>query len=154
MKTICVDACFLIAIFDETEEYHMQAKNYFIQAFDKTPNRLLIPWPILYETISTQMVKNQKRMDYLKKYWEMLYSRGKLVLIDDLPYRIDAVYECLEEVKKERRHYRSLSLTDRVIRKILSEVDLKIDAFITFDQGHFVDICKRYKRQMITQGNM
>ena len=146
MKTVCIDAGFLIALYDETDEYHSRAKDYFVQYFDIVQNQLLVPWPILYETVSTRMVRHRKRMDMLKKDWETLEKQRRLVLLDDLPFRVKAIDECFEESRKDPRRYRALSLVDRVIRNMLSEVNIKIDVFITFNVGDFIDVCKRFRR--------
>jgi hypothetical protein len=48
-------------------------------------------------------------------------------------------------------HYRALSLVDRVVRLMLSDFNLKIDFFITFNAGDFHDLCTRAKIVMIPQ---
>ena len=146
MKTVCVDAGFLVALYDETDAYHSRANGYFVQYFDIVQNQLLVPWPILYETVSTRMVRHQRRMDMLRKDWRTLEEQQRLVLLDDLPFREKARLECFEESGKDLRRYRALSLVDRVIRNILSEVDIRIDVFITFNVGDFSDVCKRFRR--------
>lgn len=146
MKSVCVDAGFLIALYDETDEYHSRAKDYFVQYFDIVQNQLLVPWPILYETISTRMARHQKRMGILKRDWETLDEQRRLVLLDDLPFRVKAIDECFQESTKDPRRYRDLSLVDRIIRNMLSEVNIKIDVFITFNHGDFMDVCKRFRR--------
>ena len=148
MKTICVDSCFLIALYDETEvTRHSRAESIFLEYFDVVQNQLLVPWPILYESISTRMVKNRKRMDMLNRDWKTLEKQGRLVLLDDLPFRKKAITESFKELQKEPGRYRALSLADRVIRNILCEVE--IDGFITFNVGDFVDVCTRFHRVII-----
>ena len=145
MKSVCVDASFLIALYDESDRHHSQAENYFTQYLDNVQNRLVIPWPILYETVSTRMIKNQKRMGTLKKDWETLEKKRRLVLLNDLPFRVKAIDECFKESQKPPRQYRRLSLVDRVIRNMLSEVNIKIDVFLTFDLKDFIDVCKKIR---------
>ncbi len=50
MKTIYVDSCFLIALYDETDTNHSKARHNFVRYFDNTSNKLVVPWPILFET--------------------------------------------------------------------------------------------------------
>ncbi len=149
MKTICIDAGFLIALYDERDCHYNQAQVYSRQYLDVTQNILLAPWPILYEAISTRMVKNKKRMDTLKRDWKALKRHGRIELLDDSPFREKAIAECYEEVNRGLNHYRGLSLADRVIRYMLSETNIRIDLFITFNHGDFSDICKRFRRNMI-----
>ncbi len=149
MTTICVDSGFLIGLYDERDDHHSEAKKIFVQYFEAAQNRLIVPWPILYESVSTQIAKNRKRMDIFYRDWKTLYSQKRLELLDDKPFREKSINESFEEISRDPHHYRGLSLTDRVIRNVLSEPDLKIDYFITFNYGDFVDVCKRFHRTMI-----
>lgn len=149
MKSICVDSGFLIALYDERDPYYSRAQAYSRQYLNISQNILLIPWPILYETVSTRMCKNKKKLAILKRDWETLEKQRRIILLDDLSFRERAIAECYEEVKKGLNHYRGLSLVDRVVRYVLSEVNIKIDFFITFNPGDFSDICRKYRRTMI-----
>jgi predicted nucleic acid-binding protein len=149
MKRVCVDSGFLIALYDESDCYNSKAKEYFANYLDNSNNQLLIPWPILYETVSTRMTKDKRRINALHRNWKYLESQRRLILLDDKEFRSDAFDECLAEVQKIPQHYRPLSLTDRVIRKILSEINIKIDLFITFNPKDFVDVCKRSHRILV-----
>lgn len=149
MNTICVDSGFLIGLYDERDQYHSRAKDVFVEHFDAVQNQLIVPWPILYESVSTQMAKNRKRMDIFYRDWKNLHSQGRLQLLDDTPFRESAINESFKETMRDPRHYRGLSLTDRVIRNMLSEPNLKIDYFLTFNYGDFADVCKLFHRTMI-----
>jgi predicted nucleic acid-binding protein len=149
MNTICIDSGFLLGLYDERDPYHSKSKEIFVNYFNTVQNQLFIPWPILYETISTCLAKNRKRMGVFYRDWKILHSQGRLKFFDDKPFRERAITEAFEETLRDPRHYRGLSLTDRVIRNILSEPDLKIDYFITFNHGDFADVCKKFRRVMI-----
>jgi predicted nucleic acid-binding protein len=58
MMTICADAGFLIGLYDQRDDRHDRAVEDFVKLFGSGANRLLIPWPILYETVSTRMARN------------------------------------------------------------------------------------------------
>lgn len=88
-------------------------------------------------------------MESFQRDWKALEKQRRLLLLDDQDFRQHAVDECLAETEKTREHYRPLSLADRVIRKMLSEVNIEIDVFITFNQGDFADVCKRFRRQLV-----
>lgn len=154
MITICVDACFLIALYDEKEgKRHTEATNWFSEYIYKMPNKLVVPWPILFETVSTRMVKQKNRLHMLEKNFRTLKEQQRLELLNDLDYREKALEECFKETQKQPSSYRPLSLVDRVIRNMLSDVNLKIDYFMTFDIGHFEDVCKRFRRTIIEARN-
>ena len=96
MSDICADASFLIGLYDERDGFHNQARAYFLRYFPKGGNRLIIPWPIVYETVSTRMVKNKKGMLLLEKDWKLLSSQQQLHLLSDLPFREGVVDECFD----------------------------------------------------------
>lgn len=154
MSTICVDSGFLIALYDETDEYHESAQQYFITYFEKPGNELLVPWPILYESISTRMARNRKRITTLHRDWKYLETQEQLILLDDKEFRLPALDECFKEIQRPQAQYRALSLTDRIIRKMLSEPNIKIDYFITYNHGDFVDICKKYHRILLASSDL
>lgn len=146
MSTICVDAGFLIALYDERDQYHAGANDRFVQYFDRTRNQLLAPWPILYETVSTRLVRNRQRMERFRRDWLAFKREDRLRLLDDGPIRLGALDECLAEVNRSGERYRSLSLVDRVIRLLLADTSLRIDYFITFNPADFADIGRKYRR--------
>jgi len=140
MRTFCVDAGLLIALYDERDPLHRAAVDYFDHYIDNSPCQLVVPWPILYEAVSTRMAREQRRIDMLRRHWDALSRMQKLVLLDDSPYRDAAVDECFREVGRGP-HYRALSLVDRVIRGVLSDVNVRVDAFVTFNSRDFWDVC-------------
>ena len=148
---ICVDTGFLIGLYSEKDpRLRLKAENLFLQHFNNNiQNKLLVPWPILYEAVGTQMTKNQKRMEALNRDWKFLYKQRRLELLDDKPFREKAIDESFNELLQDPHHYRGLSLTDRVIRNMLSEPNLKIDYFITFNKGDFIDVCTRFHRKLL-----
>jgi predicted nucleic acid-binding protein len=150
MKDICVDTGFLIGLYNLQDEFHERATQYFLSMFDKENNCLVVPWPILYETLRTRTVKNRDAMLSLERDWKYLLMHKRLTLISDVPFREDVVDECFSELRKPGPARRNLSLVDRVIRRILMERTVRIDAFITFNPRDFADVCKTYKREMLS----
>ncbi len=148
---ICVDANFLIGLYSEKDpRVQSRAEILFVQYFENNiRNKLLVPWPILYESVATKITKSQKRMEVLNRDWKFLYKQGRLEFLDDKPFREKAIDESFEEILQDPLHYRGLSLADRVIRNMLSDPNLKIDYFITFDREHFIDICTRFNRRLL-----
>jgi len=150
MSDMCVDASFLMGLYDETDHCHDRAQDYFLRYFPNGGNRLIVPWPIVYETVSTQMVKNRKAMLIMERDWTLLSSRQQLDLLSDLPFRDGVVDECFDELKKPAVHYRRLSAVDRVLRKILADRNVGIAVFITFNPKDFEDVCRASRRVMLS----
>jgi len=86
---------------------------------------------------------NKRGMEEFRRHWVTLKSQQRLDFLYDTDFRQAALDECFSELERTPRSYRPLSLADRVIRKILSETNYKIDAFITFNIGDFQDVCAR-----------
>ena len=122
MTTICADAGFLIGVYDERDERHEEAVDDFVRLFGSGVNRLLIPWPILYETVSTRMARNVKGLALMERDWKRLQMLSQIELIPDDSFREGVLDECFEELRKPYQHYRSLSAADRVVRRMLSDV--------------------------------
>jgi predicted nucleic acid-binding protein len=148
MKAVCVDACFLIALYDQGDPYHHRALRYYNENLDleTRPSDFLVPWPILYESTSTRMVRSQWKVAAMRSHWQKLERQRRLILVDDTPYRESALRQCFDEADKSRQHYRSLSLVDRVIRNMLMDSSLahQIEAFITFNVPDFHDVCRAF----------
>jgi len=140
---ICVDTGFLLGLYDRSDQYHSRAKQRFTEYFEGARNDLLVPWPILYEAVSTRFVKNRPAMNLLENDWNILSQQRRLQLLSDEPFREDLIAECFAELHKPPTSARRFSLVDRVIRRMLSDVNVRIDAFITFNPGDFQDACRR-----------
>ena len=148
MNTICADAGFLIGVYDQRDERHEEAEKDFVELFGAGANRLVIPWPILYETVSTRMARNTKGLVLMERDWKRLQALSRIELISDEAFREGVLNECFEELKRPHQHYRSLSAADRVVRRMLSDVNLRIQAFITYNPQDFADVCHRFGRQI------
>lgn len=150
MNIICVDTGFLIALYSIDDSKHQKAIDHFKDYFENKLNSILIPWPILYETLRTKFIKNQAILTELMNDWSKLEASKQLILCDDSDYRLTAFKEYSSEIKRGFNQYRSLSLTDRVIRNMLREPNLNINALITFNIGDFSDVCTYVKCELIT----
>lgn len=149
MSEICVDTGFLLGLYDLSDQFHEQSKRCFLEYFDSKPNRLVVPWPVLYETISTRFVKNRPAMNMLEADWKRLSQQRRLHLLSDAPFREGVMDECFDDLRKPAGRVRSLSIVDRVIRRVLSDVNIRIDALITFNPGDFLDICKKRNKPIL-----
>jgi predicted nucleic acid-binding protein len=146
MKTLCADACYLIALYDHADSNHSSATRSFAELFDRTPNQLVILWPILYETLSTRMARRLDRLKQIARDFERLRSRNQIGLVDDVPFRDRSFSEMFQETARPSHRYRPLSLADRVVRNMLVSRRVKVDALLTFNVRDFEDVCR--KRQI------
>ncbi len=149
MRRVCADACFLIALYHERDGFHAIARQWFADLFENTLNRLIVPWPALYETVSTRMVRSPRRVERMYTEWRNLRANQRLDLLDDGPFRDGAIDGCFAEPAKGARRYRALSLSDRVIREMLADTGTRIDVFLTFNASDFIDVCQKFRREML-----
>lgn len=138
MTNILVDTCFWYALYDESDQYHATAQK--IQDYLEYGN-ILIPHPVLYETLNTKFTKKHIRRfdDYLK--------RDSTFLISDEKYKSIALNLVLESSIEGKR---PMSLVDMTIRLMMEDVNLHIGALITFNVGDFVDICCPNRIELIS----
>jgi hypothetical protein len=130
LKRILTDACFRIAICDEEDSYHPNVKAILSEIKSQ---RLLLPWPILYEILRTKFVKNPKLVNNFR---EFIYDI-QIEYIEDLPYKDLA----LKKLLSYKRHLDKKSLVDLVLREMLIDKRLRKNNFVTFDISDFRDVC-------------
>ena len=129
-KSIVIDTGFWFALFDNRDRYHEDALLYFEHI---TPHTLLIPWPTLYETLNTRF---SRRQSWTEKFHRIIKSHSTYY-ISDKDYKevsLDYFFS----------HEQRFSLVDIIIRNILEDDSVKIDAILTFNESDFIDIC--YKK--------
>jgi predicted nucleic acid-binding protein len=145
---ICFDSGVLLGLYDEKDPYHDRALLCFDSYITQRPlNAVILPWPVMYESLSTHMARTSRRMNAINAHLKALRVRGKLEFIEEGPYRDRALAACLPE----GGHRRALSLVDCVIRELLSDKSLQITALATFDIPGFHDICKRLRKRIIPE---
>ena len=131
--TLLVDSGFWFALFNGKDQYHTAASR---KAAIIDNVRIAFPWPTLYETINTRFIKNSIGMVQLNT----LLKRPRTILIDDVSYRDIALHVTIREPQNPLR---PISLVDMVIRFILDDPNVRIDALLTFNEADFADICRK-----------
>jgi hypothetical protein len=129
-KNLLLDSGFWYALYDTRDPSHQQAAD-FAEYLDFYT--LLIPWPSLYETLNTRFVRRHAWLPPFEKY---VHRQASVILSDEL-YRDMALNNVLSIV----RGWRAMSLVDMVIRLMIADLNIKIDAMMTFNQNDFADIC-------------
>jgi predicted nucleic acid-binding protein len=95
---------------------------------------ILVPWPVLYESLRTGFARNRLAMER----FERELRSPRVLLLDDAPYRDEALAHSFEWSLRRRR---PLSLVDCVLRLLLDDVRTRIRYLATFNQRDFVDVC-------------
>ncbi len=132
---ILLDTGFWFALYDKRDQYHDDA---LLLSTYLEPHRLIIPWPSLYETLNTRFVRHP---EWLVAF-ETIVKRPAVERLPDEPYREKA----LESVFSKSQY----SLVDMIIREILMDVSIKIDAILTFNPSDFRDICAQRNIELLS----
>lgn len=135
-KIILTDTCFWLGLVDPTDQHHEKSKVISELIND---SKILIPWPCLYETVSTHLARSRDRM----LYFESIIKKPEIELIDDSSYKTAAMDEVFEF---NRYHGYTYSLADSVIREMLRDINLKVHYLVTYNSRDFNDVCT--KRQI------
>lgn len=126
-----MDSGFFFALFDQRDSHHASAIE-MEEWLERFP--VVIPWPILYETINTRFVRRPTTI----VRFETILRRPDTELLDDSRYRRDAYEETLEQAK---RGYGARSLVDSVLCAVLADTNVRISAMLTFNQRDFANLC-------------
>lgn len=131
MNNILVDSCFWYALFDSSDAYHSKAQE---MKDDLEYGNIILPYPILYETLNTRFSKRKEWMSSFDRY----IRRDTTYLIPDGEYREKALSNTFFYSLERNR---PMALVDISIRLMLEDVNLHIDTLITFNAGDFSDVC-------------
>ena len=124
-----VDTGYFIALYDERDEHNKLAQSNK-RLLDLHP--VVLPWPVLYETINTRFAKKASAMTRI----DAIIAKADTRLLDDSLYR-DAAYR---QVQTSRQ--RPLSLVDAVLRAVIEDKNVRISGLLTFNVGDFHDVCR------------
>lgn len=122
---ILLDTCFWIALYNNGDQYNEVAERIANQIEEE---ELFLPFPSLYEFINSKFSRNRE----LVFEFENLLSRPNVHLINDSEYLNIALENFFRQHKEA---YTDLSLIDEVIKLMLSDRNMRIDYFVTFDEG-------------------
>ena len=68
MNNVCADSGFLIALYDSSDSYNATARRLFQENLDRPPfNRFALPWPIMYETLSTRLARDRRTVEMIER---------------------------------------------------------------------------------------
>ena len=128
---ILVDTGFWYSYLGTREiERHKVASDIY-RYLDSMRARFIIPFPTLYETVNTKLLKEKKAKEstwFLKE----LNSNPRFVKIPDERYKDEAYKRTVTENK------RGISLVDNILRVMMEDkVNINIDGLITFNSEDF-----------------
>lgn len=143
MATILVDTGVWLALCDPRDRAAAREVVDDIYARIRV-HSIVLPWPIVYETLRTRFVRNRVAMER----FEHEINSAQIVRVDDMPYREDALSLSIES---SLRRGRPLSMVDCMLRLLIDDVRTRIRYFVTFNQSDFVDVCKARQIELWSQ---
>lgn len=103
---------------------------------------IVLPWPIVYETLRTRLVRNR----YALQRFEDYLKRPHVQYLDDTLYREAALDLAFSSSLLD---FRPLSMVDCLVRLILDDVNVKLSCLATFNRADFIDICQKRRIELI-----
>lgn len=129
---LLVDSGFFFALFDPRDSHHASADTKK-EWLDVCP--LVVPWPVLYETINTRFARRPATMTR----FDSLMRGAETLLLDDAPYRRNAYADTVERAKTS---HGPRSLVDAILCAIIEDPNVRIDAMLTFNHRDFRSVCQ------------
>ncbi len=138
-KTVLADTGYWIALFDPRETEHVTVAG-TEDLFESLT--LVVPWPILYETLRTRFVR---RRDWVARLDERL-KRPNVSFIDDRDYCEEAYSLAVEH---STRLGRPISMVYMLCRLLIADPTVRIDYLLTLNAADFRDVCTTHRVEMI-----
>lgn len=130
-KYVLIDSGYWFGLYDNKDSYRDVSVELSKIIYDYT---IIIPYPSLYEVLNSTFVKNKIALESM----EAMMKSEKVEFIMDGDYRETALKNVYEVHKSP---IPKISLVDSIIREIVKDVNVKIDALITYNGRDFRDVC-------------
>jgi predicted nucleic acid-binding protein len=139
MESVIVDTGVWFAMFDARDERYKegQEKAEVIELL-----RIVIPWPTMYETLRTRLVKNTIALAQFEKF----LKSPAVIYLEDESYR-DAAFKLSLESSLRRK--RPLSMVDCLLRLLMDDVNVNVQYLATFNRRDFFDVCANRRIEFI-----
>lgn len=138
MYSILVDTGFWIALVDQTDQNHQACLDCASVLEDFV---ILVPWPTIYETMRTRMVR--KRAELAR--FEAILKRPNVEYVDDTTMRLTAMELTFESSQRGR----PLSMVDCLLRMMLENTNIRISHLATFNRRDFADVCHKNRVEFL-----
>lgn len=140
-KDILTDTCFWLGLLSENDQHYEESH----KLKSVVENQILIfPFPCFYEIVRTKFVKDKIKLDRFETFLKTL----NIKYVDDTLYKDIALEKVYAFNKKP---YITHSLADAVIREMISDINLRMDYFITYNEKDFADLCAKRGVEILRQ---
>ena len=139
MPYVLADTGVWYALCDSRDSLHSKA---LAGASLLDQHRIVLPWPVVYETLCTRFVRNTRA---LRRFVGLL-KRPRIEYLDDSIYVQTAFGIAIESSLNRDR---PLSMVDCAIRLMLDDINTRVDYLMTFNPGDFIDVCERRRVRLV-----
>lgn len=142
---VVVDSCFWFSLLKNRDsDYHNEAVKIY-EMLNEIGVYFIIPYPSLYETINTRLMKEGHR-EKARWFFTQLISNNHFVIAIDDVYRNAAFQSTISE-----QNDRGISFVDNIIREMLMDKASQIKALLTFNSKDFADLCYSNEIELINE---
>ena len=141
MPSALVDTGVWYAIFDPRDRINDRENVEALAELLETMT-VVVPWPVTFETVRTRFARNVQAM----AAFERQLRSHRTVLLEDAPYREDALNHCFDSSLRMRR---PLSLLDSLLRVVISDPNTRIDFLATYNNADFHDVCAARRVELL-----
>lgn len=135
---IIVDTGFWIGLYDERDEHHANAVEYW-ETYS-IGNVFVVPYPSLYELLQTRLMRRKKSLAMFKK---IMTDVTKVCMVSDDKYKERALEITLNESDRD------ISLVDCTIRMMLEDDSIMKNGMISTNRKDFDDVCRNKNIELI-----
>ena len=140
---ILADTCFWISLCDSADPNHTETISMMSKITSDQCHSLLVPHPVLYETLCSQMVKKPTQV------LQLIQCFKTVVKIPDIDY-MDKAYDQVEQQANMRKG--TASMVDIVIMLMAEDAKNNVKAILTRNGRDFSSFCR--KRGLLMVENM
>jgi hypothetical protein len=144
LRRFLLDSSYLFALYSDEGERSRFALKSFADLFSEEGNVLLVPWPVLYESLNSEFSSSKTNwLERLSIDWSRLRRLNRLELVDDAPFRQVTVEEWLGFSEEKFGRFRGLSLVDRILMALVEDRTQNVEGLLTFDLRDFSGFCEK-----------
>ena len=137
---ILADTCFWISLCDPTESEHLETLAMMGKILDDRRHLILVPHPVLYETLCSTMVKKPDQVKRLVYYFSLVKQ------VSDAAY-VQKAYRLVEQ--QANRDKGTASMVDIAIMLMADDVKNNVKAILTRNGRDFANFCQKRGMPMI-----
>ena len=137
---ILADTCFWISLCDSSESDHKEVMEMMDKILNDRSHRLMVPHPVLYETLCSEMVKKPRQVLLLTRYFQYVEK------VSDEGY-VNEAYRLVEQ--QAAMSNGSASMVDISIMLMAEDPKNNVKGILTKNGRDFAAFCRRQGIPMI-----